>query len=170
MSLWTGFPCTAPHPEPWSRACGQVCKLSREPLIHQVVSADACFSERSGSSCVKVDVAVLGSPSLISFIVSVNVKQHWIKSNVCLATVQMARCRVGGTLYWNSVSSACICSPYSWFRTTVGRICQYDRFFNLKKQRFLNLLAMCWKHTPYSWRMCSSKNNMLRIKAGCNVM
>ena len=28
-------------------------------------------------SCVKVEVAVLGSPSLISLMVSVDVKQHW---------------------------------------------------------------------------------------------
>ena len=30
-------------------------------------------------SCVKVEVAVLGSPSLISLMVSVDVKRHWIK-------------------------------------------------------------------------------------------
>ena len=28
-------------------------------------------------NCVKVEVAVLGSPSLISLMVSVNVRQHW---------------------------------------------------------------------------------------------
>ena len=28
-------------------------------------------------SCVKVEVAVLGSPSLIILVVSVDVKQHW---------------------------------------------------------------------------------------------
>ena len=30
-------------------------------------------------SCVKIEVAVLGSPSLISLVVSVDVKQHWSK-------------------------------------------------------------------------------------------
>ena len=30
-------------------------------------------------SCVKVEVVVLGSPSLIRFVVSVDVKQHWNK-------------------------------------------------------------------------------------------
>ena len=39
------------------------------------------FSELSSS--VKVDVAVLGSPSLIVFTVSVDVKQHWEKMSCC---------------------------------------------------------------------------------------
>ena len=33
--------------------------------------------QSSGSSCVKVEVAVRGSPSLIVLMVSVDVKQHW---------------------------------------------------------------------------------------------
>ena len=39
------------------------------------------FSEVSSS--VKVDVAVLGSPSLIVLTVSVDVKQHWEKMSCC---------------------------------------------------------------------------------------
>ena len=33
-------------------------------------------------SCVKVEVAVLGSPSIINLMVSVDVKQLWTSSNI----------------------------------------------------------------------------------------
>ena len=36
------------------------------------------FPQSSLRSCVKVEVAVLGSPSVISPVVSVDIKQHWI--------------------------------------------------------------------------------------------
>ena len=48
----------------------------------------ACSSALDGPSvselrsCVKVEVAVLGSPSLISLVVSVEIKHHWIKPSV----------------------------------------------------------------------------------------
>ena len=39
---------------------------------------------RAQELCVKVEVAVLGSPSLTVFMVSVDVKQHWKRKNVCV--------------------------------------------------------------------------------------
>ena len=48
------------------KACGRVPQ--------NTVGEHTAFSELR--SCVKVEVAVLGSPSLIVFMVSVDVKQH----------------------------------------------------------------------------------------------
>ena len=53
----------------------EVAVLDSPPLIVRKVSVDVNQRQRKElRSCVKVDVAVLGSPSLINLIVSVAVK------------------------------------------------------------------------------------------------
>ena len=53
-------------------------------LISLMVSADVKQHFKKLRSCVKVEVAVLGSPSLISLMVSVDIMQHLKKLGSCV--------------------------------------------------------------------------------------
>ena len=59
--------------------------------IKQTQNERTCV-ESELRSCVKVEVAVLGSPSLMSLVVSVDVKQHL---NVCWASFRDERTMCG---------------------------------------------------------------------------
>ena len=76
-----------------------------------------CSARRS---CVEVEVAVLGSPSLISLVVSVDVNQHWIKPPwFCLGCdaelVTRGVWRGEGGMSWaRSIISTCLRWLWCW--------------------------------------------------------
>ena len=79
--------CTLPNAFLWVRGlCVPLLFITPPHGQHTLCSQDLPLFLESGCcaefrSCVKVEVAVLGSPSLIILMVSVDVKQHWTWSS-----------------------------------------------------------------------------------------
>ena len=131
--------------------------------------ATACDSELCGRSYVKVQVAVLGSPSLIVLMVSVDVRQQWtwtsspelgscvkvevpILGSPSLTHTARGLCGLEATLNLNSLHSRESSSARgSWWSSvrTISRKLESERHRNGKTQKAER--ASCRPIIPSSW-------------------
>ena len=73
---------------------------------------------QGSGAVVEVEVAVLGSPSLIIIMVSVDVKQHWWRNHSLGSDLE--RCEQGGAAgfsYQDGLFCCCVCSSTVTFQT-----------------------------------------------------